>query len=182
MNIITKRAAINVTAGVMGCAILPQNGVVDGSMIFCSGGSSPQIDRAPTITSHNGNVSSNNTQKQRPTALGVNSKNMYATKTLQEDSNDIDAGSLPNTPELQSDSELDVSGCSAVDEVLENDTRQLVKLFLREFTGLSKPRWNNRKALSTMKRVVDDVLEKHRYAYNGRFRFICVDCMKEDSC
>ncbi|KRX31328.1 hypothetical protein T09_3628, partial [Trichinella sp. T9] len=49
---------------------------------------------------------------------------------------------LPCTPELQSDSEIDVSSCPAGDEVLENDTRHLISRFLRDFTGLSKSQWN----------------------------------------
>ncbi|KRX12145.1 hypothetical protein T07_12559, partial [Trichinella nelsoni] len=122
MNIIppTKRAAFNVTTGVMSCFILPQNGVVEGSMHYGSVDSSPQIAMDSSKDSHNGNVSSNDTPK-RPKNLVVSSTNGYATKNLREDSEDIDDRSLPCTPELQSDSEIDVSSCPAGDEVLEND-------------------------------------------------------------
>lgn len=162
MNIIpTKRGALNVTTGVMSCLILPQNGVVEGPMHYGSGDSPPQIAMGSTKDSRSGT----NDTPRRPKNLGVNSTNGYAAKNLSED---IDDGSLPCTPELQSDSELDVSSCPAGDEVLENDTRQLITRFLRDYTGLSKPQWNESRALKTMRRVVEDVLEKHKYAYNGR--------------
>lgn len=130
-------------------------------MHYGSGESSPQIAMGSSIDSHNGHVGSNATPK-RPKILGVNG---YSAKSVREDSGDVEDGSLPCTPELLPDSEID--SCPAGDEVLESDTRQLIISFLRDYTGLSKPQWNESKALSTMKRVVGDVLEKHRYAYNG---------------
>lgn len=106
---------------------------------------------------------------KRPTNLEVNSTNDFTAKKRLEDNDNIDDGSLPCTPELQSDSESDVSSCPAGDEVLDNDTRQIIIRFLRDFTGLSKPQWIESKAQSTMRRVVEDLLEKHRIAYNGRY-------------
>ncbi|XP_044065456.1 induced myeloid leukemia cell differentiation protein Mcl-1b isoform X2 [Siniperca chuatsi] len=181
MNIIppTKRAAFNVTAGVMSF-ILPQNGVVEGSMHYGSGDSSPHIAMGSSLDSHNGNVGSNDNPK-RPKNLGVKSTNGYVTKSLRENNDEIEDGSLPCTPELQSDSEIGVSSCPAGDEVLENDTRQLISRFLRDFTGLSKPQWNDSKALSTMKRVVEDVLKKHRYAYNGMINKLSLDDRGDDA-
>ncbi|XP_076593181.1 induced myeloid leukemia cell differentiation protein Mcl-1b [Chaetodon auriga] len=180
MNIIpTKRTALNVTTGVMSF-MLHQNGVVEGPMHYGSGDSSPQIAVGASLDSHNGNVGSSDTPK-RPKLLGVNSTNSYTTKNLRGDSSDMDDGSLPCTPELQSDSEIDVSSCPAGYEVLENDTRQLISRFLRDFTGLSKSRWNESKALSTMKRVVDGVLEKHRYAYNGMINKLSLDDRGSDA-
>lgn len=156
----SKRTALNVTTGVM--SVMFQNGVAEGSMH-----SSPQIGMGSSIDSHNVNVALNDAPK-RPNNLGMNPTKDYVSKALREDREEIDNGSLPCTPELQSDSDMDVSSCPAGDEVLENDTRQLMSRFMRDFTGLQKPQWNERRALSTMKRVVDGLLEKHRYAYNGR--------------
>lgn len=144
-------------------------------MHYGSGDSSSQIAMGSSKDSQNGNVGSNETPK-RPRNLGVNG---YAAKNLREDSDDVDDGSLPCTPEI--DSETDVSGCPAGDEVLENDTRQLISRFLREFSGLSKPKWNERRALSTIKRVVEDVLEKHRYAYNGMINKLSLDDRDDDA-
>ncbi|KAM9355434.1 induced myeloid leukemia cell differentiation protein Mcl-1-like [Pholidichthys leucotaenia] len=80
---------------------------------------------------------------------------------------DSECGSLPCMPELQCDSEADVSGYSTAYKALENETKRLLSRFLLDFTGISKCQRNEEKAISTMKRVVNDVLQKHRYAYNG---------------
>ncbi|KAM7382915.1 hypothetical protein PAMP_002610 [Pampus punctatissimus] len=169
----TKRNAFRVTTGIMSCLIFPENRAVERPMRFASAGSSPQMDRAPAIETHNGTVSSNNnvTPKQRPSVLGVTSKNGYV-KTLREDFSDNEGGSLPSTPELPSDSELD--------EILEKDTRQLLIRFLRDFTGISKPGWCQSKALSTMKRVVEDLLEKHIYSYNGMINKLSLEDRGDD--
>ena len=148
-----KRAAV--MTGVMSYI---QNGVVGGSMHHDSRDSTPE----------NGNVGSNDTPN-RPMNLGVNTAKAYTVpKNLLEDPDDIEDGALPCTPELQSESELDISSCPAGDEMLDQVTRQLIGRFLAVYTGLSKLRWKETKELSTMKRVVEGVLEKHRYAYNGR--------------
>ncbi|XP_070821681.1 induced myeloid leukemia cell differentiation protein Mcl-1b [Chaetodon trifascialis] len=178
MNIIpTKRPALDVTTGVMSF-LLQQNGGMDGSMHYGSGDSSRQITVGASLDSHNGNVGSSDTPK-RPKVLGVSATKGYTSKNLRDNSSDMDEGSLPCTPELQSDSEIDLSSCPGY-EVLENDTRQLMRRFFRDFTGLSKSRWNESKALSTMKRVVDGVLEKHRYAYNGMINKLSLDDRRTD--
>lgn len=158
----TSRAALKVATGGMSCLILPQNGVVD----YGSGVSSSKVAMSSSIDCRNGNCG-----PERPKNLEVNSPNGYAAKNILENSDDVDDGSLPCTPELP-DSGIDVSSCPAGDSVLENDTRQLVSQFLKDFTGLSTSRWNETKALSTMKRVVEDLLDKHRYAYNGRYQLV----------
>ncbi|KAM9852398.1 induced myeloid leukemia cell differentiation protein Mcl-1b [Aulostomus maculatus] len=170
MNIIrsTQRAAFNVTTGVMGCLISPQNGAVDGTLHLGCGAPSPQLERAAATDSLGG---SNSTPKQRPSAIGVSSKNGFATKGLLTDDSGLDQGSLQCTPELESLSEID----SAADEVLENDTRQLIARFLTDFTGISKAPFIESKILSTMKRVVKDILEKHRFAYNGMINRLSLD-------
>uniref|UniRef100_A0A8C7MNS2 Bcl-2 Bcl-2 homology region 1-3 domain-containing protein n=1 Tax=Oncorhynchus kisutch TaxID=8019 RepID=A0A8C7MNS2_ONCKI len=58
---------------------------------------------------------------------------------------------------------------------LDTDTRQLIKCVLGQCTGLLKPRWNESKALSTMSRVIGQLLEKHRYTYNGMINTLYVD-------
>uniref|UniRef100_A0A667YZT5 MCL1 apoptosis regulator, BCL2 family member b n=2 Tax=Myripristis murdjan TaxID=586833 RepID=A0A667YZT5_9TELE len=171
MNIVSKRATIGAIGS---CFIFPQNGVVEGQMYYGSGDSSPQIAMASTL--ENGNAVSSDTPK-RPKNLGVNG---FTAKNSRDDSTDNDDGSLPCTPELQSDSEADVSGSPAGEAVVDNDTRHLVETFLRDYSGLSRPRWREDKALETMKRVVEDVLEKHRYAYNGMVRKVALDERGDD--
>ncbi|TNN41452.1 Induced myeloid leukemia cell differentiation protein Mcl-1 [Liparis tanakae] len=176
MNIIpsTKRAAFKMT-GVMGCIILPQNGGAERPALYGSVDSSPQVAMASAKDSHSANAGSNDTPK-RPKILGVNSANSYSSKMIEDAD---DGGSLPCTPEP--DSESDVSDSSAGAAVLENDTRQLMGRFLADFTGLSKAQWHESRELTTMKRVVKDVLEKHRYAYNGMINKLSLDDRNDDT-
>lgn len=105
----------------------------------------------------------------RPTKLGVNVvKSNVLGNHMSDRSNDDDSdGSLPCTPQMASECGPELSNCPSGDEVLEHDTRQLIENFLGDYTGLSQPRWTQSKPLTTMKRVVEDVIAKHRYAYNG---------------
>ncbi|XP_045569213.1 induced myeloid leukemia cell differentiation protein Mcl-1 homolog [Salmo salar] len=61
---------------------------------------------------------------------------------------------------------------------LDIDTRQLIKCVLGQCTGLLKPRWNESKALLTTSRVIGQLLEKHRYTYNGMINTLYVDDVK----
>ncbi|XP_045548674.1 induced myeloid leukemia cell differentiation protein Mcl-1 homolog [Salmo salar] len=63
---------------------------------------------------------------------------------------------------------------------LDIDTRQLIKCVLGQCTGLLKPRWNESKALSTTSRVIGQLLEKHRYTYNGMINTLYVDDRGDD--
>uniref|UniRef100_A0A671TM16 MCL1 apoptosis regulator, BCL2 family member b n=1 Tax=Sparus aurata TaxID=8175 RepID=A0A671TM16_SPAAU len=65
-------------------------------------------------------------------------------------------------------------------KAVDTETRQLMQHFLSEFVGTRKPRWDESKALSTMKRVVGEVLEKHRYVYNGMLNKLSLDHRGDD--
>ena len=56
---------------------------------------------------------------------------------------------------------------------LDNETVQLIECFLGEYAGLAHLQ-SDSEALSTMKRVVAEILTTHACAYNGR----CRDCDK----
>ncbi|KAG7476203.1 induced myeloid leukemia cell differentiation protein Mcl-1-like [Solea senegalensis] len=180
MNIIpaTKRTALKVTTGVMGYLILPQNGGAERAMDY-QGNASSHVAVTSSMDNHHGNVGSSVDNAKRPKNLQVNTANGFAAKARLEDSN-VDGGSLPCTPEMQSDTELHVPSCTASDHVLDTDTRQLITQFLRDFILMSPPRWKESKALTTMKRVVDGVLEKHRYAYNGMINKLSLDNVGDD--
>ncbi|XP_015230033.1 PREDICTED: induced myeloid leukemia cell differentiation protein Mcl-1-like [Cyprinodon variegatus] len=151
----------------MSYLILPQNGVVDGQTHY-----SPEI-AAPEIPMNSPMGSLHRNLMKRPKDLQV-ATNGYVGKNLSDNSAD-DGGSLPCTPEMPTDSHPATPGGHAGDEALDNDTKELISSFLRDFTGLPKQRRNQTKALSTMKRVVEDVLSKHRYAYNGMMNKLCLD-------
>ncbi|XP_054903269.1 induced myeloid leukemia cell differentiation protein Mcl-1b [Poeciliopsis prolifica] len=118
--------------------------------------------------------------KKRPTNLGVTATNGYVAKSLPESSDDSDEGSLPCTPEQDPDREANGSAVGGSNQVLDNDTMELISSFLRDYTGLSRYRWNQSKALSTMKRVVKDLLTKHRYAYNGMVNRLALDNQSDE--
>lgn len=173
MNVFQNRS-FNLTNGVVSY-ICPQNGVLEGGTHYHV---ETPLDMASSFDSHNGSVVSNGGQN-RPKILEVNSSKRYTPKGL---GGSIDSdGSTPCTPETESDSEADVSGCPAGNEALVNETIELIRSFLRDFTGLSKRRNQNNKALVTMKRVVEGVLEKHRYAYNGMIRKLSLDDRGDDA-
>ncbi|XP_058499223.1 induced myeloid leukemia cell differentiation protein Mcl-1 homolog [Solea solea] len=79
---------------------------------------------------------------------------------------------------MQSDSGL--NNCPAGGEELEKETRKLVTQFLTDFAVQSAPRFGDGKALSTMKRVVDGLCEKHRYKYNGMIQNMALYQKEED--
>lgn len=146
----------------LGC-FLPFNGVVEGPMHYGTGNSSPQNATDSSKDSSNEILISNGTPK-RPNNLGVASANGYAAKANRDD---VEDGSLPSTPEFHSDSESD--------EALEKETKTLITRFFTGYSGLPQPKCKETKALKTMKRVVPDVLEKHRYAYNGKLKPVRAD-------
>ncbi|XP_054636681.1 induced myeloid leukemia cell differentiation protein Mcl-1b [Dunckerocampus dactyliophorus] len=166
----TRRAARNVTTGFIGTCMFPQNGVVEGSVLYGSGASSsPQLNAAAALDTHIGNIDPGGAAKHRTSALEVSSMGGFAAKNHRGDSDDIDDGSLPCTPELQSH-----------DDVLDSDTRRLISRFLSDFTGLTTSSWTQSKAQSTMKRVVSNVLDKHRYKYNGIINTLSLDNHGDD--
>ncbi|TKS82654.1 Induced myeloid leukemia cell differentiation protein [Collichthys lucidus] len=178
INVFQNRP-FNLTNGVMSC-ICPQNGVLEGGT-HCHRVDTP-LTMPASLDSHNGNVSSNGGQS-RPKILDVNPTKGYKPKHVFGGVGDTDEqeGSLPCTPELESDSELDVVS-PAGNEALDNETTQLISLFLRVYTGLSTRRWNQKnEPLDTMKRVVDGVLEKHKYAYNGMITKLSLDDRGDDA-
>merc|ERR1739838_880208 len=117
-----------------------QNGVVTGvveghPMHYGSGANgSFQVTR----DAQHGAMVAGDTTPQRPKILSVNDspKLSHLSGFVSKNSDNDDAGSLPCTPEL--DSDVDLSGCSAGDEVLEHDTRLLISNFLTDFVGVSQ--------------------------------------------
>lgn len=120
----------------------------------------------------------------RPKILGVqNPCNGILVNRVPALNTTADEGSLPCSPELPpSDYGGNMTSCSSGDEVLEHDTRELIGSVLRDHTGLSVSRCNRSqsKYFSTMKRVVEDVIEKHRIAYNGMISKLALDSRGDD--
>lgn len=148
----TQSNRSGLTTGIM--SVLFQNGVGERSDSRCSTQSNERFENFTK-------------DPERPKLLGVNQHKDYAPKNLRAYSDDVDDGSLPCTPQSDSDSD----SWSAENEALVNDTRQLISRFLAEHTGLRSSQWNEIRALTAMKRVVASLLEKHRYTYNGKLFF-----------
>ncbi|KAM4568202.1 induced myeloid leukemia cell differentiation protein Mcl-1b [Fundulus diaphanus] len=151
--------------------LISQNGVGDGQPHYRPGLQLPEVDMSSATEALHRNCT------KRPKNLRVMPTNGYVVKSLQENRDD---GSLPSTPEMQSDSEAAGCGGHAGQEALDSDTTELISNFLRDFTGLSGHRWHTKKSLSTMKRVTEDLLEKHRYAYNGMIRKLKLNEKSDD--
>uniref|UniRef100_A0A8C7PM75 MCL1 apoptosis regulator, BCL2 family member b n=2 Tax=Oncorhynchus mykiss TaxID=8022 RepID=A0A8C7PM75_ONCMY len=118
----------------------------------------------------------------RPTKLGVNvvKSNVLGNHLSDRSNNDDSDGSLPCTPQVASECGPELSNCQSGDEVLEHDTRQLIENVLVDYTGLSPSRCKQSKALTTMKKVVKDIIAKHRYAYNGMIAKLDLDDRCDD--
>ncbi|XP_061826244.1 induced myeloid leukemia cell differentiation protein Mcl-1 homolog [Nerophis lumbriciformis] len=58
---------------------------------------------------------------------------------------------------------------------LDSDTRQLISRFLSDFTGLSKASWTPSKVQTLTKRVVTNLVDKHRFVYNGIIQQLSLD-------
>lgn len=162
---LTKRATTGTFSSLL---IPPQNGVVERAIHFSSGaGSASSLVRVQSTDVQCGSVATSDTPS-RPKKLSGNGLKCNVTENRFPAFNlNHDEGSLPCTPELPTECGPEIFNCTSGDEALEHDTRQLIGHVLRNYTGVSKQQWKENKALSTMRRVVEDVIEKHRYAYNG---------------
>ncbi|XP_010903871.1 induced myeloid leukemia cell differentiation protein Mcl-1b [Esox lucius] len=116
----------------------------------------------------------------RPTKLEVNMTKPNVLDSRLSDLADDSDDSLPCTPLMVTECSAGLSHCPSGNEVLDNDTRQLIENLLRDYTGLSQPRWKQNKSLVTMKRVVGDVIAKHTYAYKGMISKLCLDDQGDD--
>ncbi|KPP69145.1 hypothetical protein Z043_112122 [Scleropages formosus] len=67
------------------------------------------------------------------------------------------------------------------DAQLERDTRALVGAFLRSFAGLSRGDCAQSRALPVMRRVVEELLEKHHLVYQGMIQKLDVDHREDDT-
>ncbi|KAL4629524.1 hypothetical protein GN956_G16514 [Arapaima gigas] len=76
-------------------------------------------------------------------------------------------GSLPNSPPDSPDTALDSCCFPKADPQLHRDTHALIGEFLRARAGLSRRERVQPRALPVLRRVVEELLEKHRLVYQG---------------
>ncbi|KAG5842744.1 hypothetical protein ANANG_G00180970 [Anguilla anguilla] len=88
-------------------------------------------------------------------------------------------GSLPSSPDSPSDC-VKLADYPVGYNRLDCETRELLGHFFRIYTGLSQPGRSRSKALSTLTRVVNDVIGKHQIAYNGMIQKLSLDQREDD--
>jgi len=95
---------------------------------------------------------------------GLASSKPRAVNRVRDDSEEVEDGSQPCTPDAQCDVDMEDSHTAAS---LDRDTRQYIESFLADCVSSVKIKGKRDKVQTTMRRVVENVLEKHQYAYNG---------------
>ncbi|XP_073703324.1 induced myeloid leukemia cell differentiation protein Mcl-1b [Garra rufa] len=86
-------------------------------------------------------------------------------------------GSVPSSPETDCEEIDDFTSTYAA---LGMDTREVIEIFLKDFTGLPHSKTGKKQVLSTMKRVVDNLAVKHELAYKGLIARLNLDQKGED--
>ncbi|KAL0171863.1 hypothetical protein M9458_032174, partial [Cirrhinus mrigala] len=71
-------------------------------------------------------------------------------------------GSVPSSPETDCE---EIDDYTSIYAALERDTREVIDIFLKDFTGLPHSKSGKKQVLSTMKRVVESLAVKHELAY-----------------
>lgn len=108
------------------------------------------------------------------TALNVNSSGGFGGKRLvmperkpqNQFTGDGLQGSVPSSPGSDIE-EVDAYTSLAV------ETREIIDIFLKNFTGLPHSKMEKKQVLSTMKRVVESLVVKHEIAYKGNLISSC---------
>ena len=165
-NMMSQKRASSYGTGLLGSFFFStQNGGEDRNMNFHSE-ASPTITEKASSRELYANFKSGGERKPRSTDLGraVPGNNSQDVDDDDDDDEEGD-GSLPCTQELQSDTDAD---SQAVDRAFESLTKRVICTFLTDSVRAPKAKRKQDQVQVTMRRVVDGVLEKHRYAYKGR--------------
>ncbi|XP_060937006.1 induced myeloid leukemia cell differentiation protein Mcl-1b [Limanda limanda] len=175
MNILPSKRPDTFKFATGDTSCLFQNGVGDGPMKCGS-----WVNSSPRIVEQNGGTAEG---PRRPKSLQVTAgSTVFQVKSCRGDGAP-EEGSLPSSPGPDSPEDGDrcPAGAEGLEaEGLEADTRQLIGRLLEDFVSHKDSSWGDSKALATMKRVVDDLLEKHRYAYNGMLNKLSLDNRADD--
>ncbi|XP_043116670.1 induced myeloid leukemia cell differentiation protein Mcl-1b [Puntigrus tetrazona] len=86
-------------------------------------------------------------------------------------------GSVPSSPETDCE---ETDAYSSIYTALEMDTRDIIDIFLKSFTGLPHSKNGKKQVLATMKRVVDSLEVKHEKAYKGMIARLNLEQKGED--
>lgn len=118
-------------------------------------------------------------------ALNVNSSSGFGRKPLvmpelkaqnQITGNGLQ-GSVPSSPETDCE---EIDDYTSIYAALERDTREIIDVFLKKYTGLPHSTSGKKQVLSTMKRVVDSLAVKHELPYKGMIARLNLEQKGED--
>lgn len=158
-------SAQRATASVIN-TLLPYNGVVEnGLQCICR-------DTVSRPTTNNLKTSKDletvkDNRSPRPTSIGRVTTSSNGFQSHFSGSAQA-GGSNASTPESSLDfAPLSESLITPSRGVLEDDTRNLLNVFFRSYTGLKHPRCSQPKALASIDRVVKSLVTKHEIAYKG---------------
>lgn len=154
-NMFTQRA----TASVIN-TLLPYNAVVENGYMPCiERKSEDQVSRplANSLKTTDLAAGKDNSRASRPTSLGrvTISSNGFSSRFP---GSAHAGGSQDCSPESETSTEY---------AQLENETRNLLTVFLQSYNGLQHQRCSQPKALATMDRVSKSLVRKHEIAYKG---------------
>lgn len=112
------------------------------------------------------------------TALNVSSRSskpqiMPELKTQNPFTRNGLQGSVPSSPESDCEKTPDEYTSNRIYDALEMDTREIIDIFLKNFTGLPHSKRGNKQVLETMNRVVESLVVKHELAYKGNLISSC---------
>ncbi|XP_026083226.1 induced myeloid leukemia cell differentiation protein Mcl-1 homolog [Carassius auratus] len=98
-------------------------------------------------------------------------QNRFTGNTLQ--------GSVPSSPEPDCEKIPHDYNTSTYD-ALEMDTREIIDIFLKNFTGFPHSKSGNKQVLATMNRVVESLAVKHELVYKGMIARLNLEQRGED--
>ncbi|XP_016399306.1 induced myeloid leukemia cell differentiation protein Mcl-1 homolog [Sinocyclocheilus rhinocerous] len=87
-------------------------------------------------------------------------------------------GSVPSSPEPDCEEVQDEY--TSIYDALEMDTREIIDIFLKNFTGFPHSKSGNKQVLATMNRVVESLVVKHELAYKGMIARLNLEQKGED--
>ncbi|KAG7271648.1 hypothetical protein CRUP_033972 [Coryphaenoides rupestris] len=180
------------------CLLLPQNGVYGrpSKYDFDSEVSPPKRDRSRSRSRDRSSPMElsfkMNDGPHRPSMLAIGGtpglaaasssslSKPRAVNRVRDDSEEVEDGSLPCTPDAQCDVDMEDGHTAAGEGALASDTRQYIGTFLADCVSSVKIKGKRDKVHTTMRRVVESVLEKHQYAYNGMIKKLGLEGRGDD--
>ncbi|XP_062394827.1 induced myeloid leukemia cell differentiation protein Mcl-1b [Sardina pilchardus] len=161
-------------------ALLPYNGVVEDGFMQCIRRENEDSVSRPLANNMKATDFANGkdiNRASRPTDLGRITTRSNAFSSRFSGSSQA-GGSQASSPESSQD--VDSLAEDSINSQLVNDTRNLVEVFFRSYSGLKHTRCSQPKALATMDRLVKSLVVKHELVYKGMINRLNFDERGDD--